>query len=284
MQTIIAPASRLNLRLSSFSGSGKNKHGAHAGGAEMVTTSSKPRTDPSRHHPYPHRDDDDGAVAAKLAYTACLAALQTLTTYLSKEVGIQLQLRPDEENVLQMLQRAHDYMHQLDPGHENATSLVLLLGCWQSVYNYTAVSHHISWRQFQRYKHFAAPGGTTGHHQYAAEATTTTTTTTTPGKTTTGTTTTTAGGENHHKFQHHPAHTTTHYNKTNANATTMLDQVLQQTIRYAEGCSTCQRQILLLQRKCREYHPWPLQHPSHKQPSHQPPHGQEEEDVEVDGR
>jgi hypothetical protein len=259
MQTIIAPAFRLNLRLSS--GSGKSKHSAHYDGAGMVTTSATTtRTD------YQH-DDDDGAIAAKLAYTACLAALQTLTTYLRKEVGIQLHVeRPEHEkeqnNVLQMLQRAHDYLHQLDPHGTNVTALLLLLGCWQSVYNYTSVSHNISWRQFQRYKHFAGQDGTT----------------TTTGGSSTGLTTT--GGEHHHKLQHHhSAHTTTTYNKTN-NAATILDQVLQQTIRYAEGCSTCQRQILLLQRKCRDYQQWPQLPPPHQQQPHEQ-RGQEEE-VEVD--
>jgi hypothetical protein len=180
---------------------------------------------PNHHHgmmieKHNHHDDD---CESKLAYTACLDALKTLMEYLRKEMGIQLQLRPDKEDLLRILQRAHDYVNKslesnktdatatTNNGPTNATTCsILLLSCWKSVYTYTAVSHGRSWRNLQHFKHFMAL-------QQKQQ------------------------NQNHQKQFHH-----------DDNNAMMIDQALQTMIRYAEDCSTCQRQVFLLQRKCRQ--------------------------------
>jgi hypothetical protein len=220
MQTFIAP-SRLKWRLSS--GSNGSHHDQHHHGGGMMTT-MKVLT--PEHHHHPQQQHDDG-VEAKLAYTACLDALKTLMEYLRKEMGIQLHVRPDEEDLLVILQRAHDYCYQMDQQH--GTTLLLLLSCWKSVYTYTAVAHGRSWRQFQHSKHFA----TTSSCSTADTTSSINTASSTP-----------AGGEKKNQKLHD------HHLHTNKNAATRLHQALQKTIRYAEDCSTCQRQVYLLQRKC----------------------------------
>jgi hypothetical protein len=224
MQTIIAPA-RLKWRLTSGNGS----HHDHGGG--MMTTK---QLTPDHHH-HLHQQHDDG-VEAKLAYTACLDALKTLMEYLRREMGIQLHVRPDEEDLLVILQRAHDYCYQMDQQH--GTTLLLLLSCWKSVYTYTAVAHGRSWRQFQHSKHFATTTSSTADTTSSANTTSSTTA---------------GGGEKNkklHNDHHHPIAVHHHHLHTNKNAATRLHQALQQTIRYAEDCSTCQRQVYILQRKC----------------------------------
>jgi hypothetical protein len=267
MQTIIAP-SRLKWRLSSGNGSSHRDH--HGAGMKTTTTTTtmKVLTPEHPHHPHPHphhcqHHQDDG-VEAKLAYTACLDALKTLMEYLRREMGIQLPVRPGEENLLVILQRAHDYCYQMDQHH--GTTLLLLLSCWKSVSTYTAVAHGQSWRQFQHSKHFATTTSTS-----TAETSTNTNSNTTSS-------TAAAGGEKKNNQKLHD-----HHYLPNKNGT-RLYQALQKTIRYAEDCSTCQRQVYLLQRKllcCQDDDQIKIL-PQPPPPPLPPPEEEEEEEEEND--